>query len=149
MRGWPEIGASKRTAASVESQSCVSCGETWNDHAQLAGIGVDGADGRGVKVVAFAIGEPDDGLRIAGCDIDHVEIGIVSDRLPGHAATVRGRILIGPGFHAGITLFHRHGIELPLHFASFGIVGFDEAGDIHIVAAYARNDMVSDHHRRD
>jgi len=81
-------------------------------------------------------------LRVAGPEVDHVELGIVGRRAPGHAAAVQHRFDAGPGLRFRLV---RVGMSVPapLHLARFGVVRLDVAGDVEIVAA-PRRDLQED-----
>ena len=90
----------------------------------------------------------DDRLRIAGRDVDQIEVGIVGDRLPGHAAAVLHRLFVRPGLGAGLAHLLRHDVPAPLHLAGLRIVRLEVAGHVEVVAADAGDDVVLDDHRR-
>ena len=110
------------------------------DH--LARVGIHRDDRPGEEVVSRPILVRDDGLGIAGRDVDVVELRIVGDRLPCHAAAMPGHFLVRPGLHAGVTRVHRHRIPAPLHRAAFGMMGLDVPRDVEIVAADADDETV-------
>ena len=115
----------------------------------FAGIGIQCDQRTGVEIISGAIGVCDHRLRIAGGDVDQFRIGIIRDGHPRHAATVRGHFCVGPGVHAGIALFLRHSVEAPLQVAGFGIVRFEVAADVGIVAADACYYVIADDGGRD
>src|SRR5262249_4801013 len=84
-------------------------------------------------------------LRVAGRHVDHVEVGVVSGRQPGHAAAVFHGLLARPTFRTRISHLLRYGVPPPLQVGGFGVVRFDIAGTIEIVAADARDDVVADY----
>ena len=149
LRGWPLISPSKSTAVCVESQSCVSCGDDWKYHTILPGVRVERDDRRGEEVVARAVLVRDDRLRIAGRDEDQVELGIVGDRLPRHAAAVLRHLLVRPGLRARLALLLRHDVPAPLQLAGRRIVRVEVAGNVEVVAADAGDHVVLDDDRRD
>ncbi len=114
----------------------------------LARVGVDRDDRAGKEVVAGPVLVRDDRLRVAGGDEDEVQLRVVGDRLPGHAAAVGRHLCVRPGFRARLALLLRHGVEAPLHLAAFGMHGLDVAGDVEIVAADADDHVILDDRRR-
>ena len=114
----------------------------------LARIRVDRDDRAGKEIVAGPVLVRDDRLRVAGRDEDEVQLRVVGDRLPCHAAAVRRHLRVRPGFRARLALLLRHGVEAPLHLAAFGVHGLDVAGDVEIVAADADDHVILDHRRR-
>ena len=79
----------------------------------------------------------DDRLRIARRQINEVQLRIVGDRLPSHAAAVLRHLEARPGFEARIAGLLRHGIPAPLERAGRRIPRFDVARRVEIVAAHA------------
>ena len=115
------------------------------DH--LSGVGIQRDDAACIEVVALTVGVRNYGLRIAGSDVDQVEVGIVGRHLPRHAAAVPHRLFVGPGLAAGIPLLERDHRPAPLLVAGLGVVRGEIAGAVEIVARNAGNHFVLDDHR--
>ena len=131
------------------SQSCVSCGELWKYQTIFPVSGFSATTRAGEKIIAFAALAGADGVRISGGHIDQIEIGIVSGRLPRHAAAVLCvRIIIGPGIVARVAGLLRRGVPLPLQVAGFGIARFEKALHVERIAADADDDVIADDERR-
>ena len=86
---------------------------------QLAGFGIEGNDGRRIKVVALALVAVVVGAGIAGRPIEDVELGVEGAREPGDAAGVFDRFS-APSLRAGLAGF-RDGPEAPNLLASLRI----------------------------
>ncbi len=117
------------------------------DH--LPGVGVERHDRRGEEIVAGPVLVRDHRLRIAGRDEDQVQLGIVGDRLPRHAAAVPRHLLVRPRFRPRIAFLLRDDVPPPLQLAGFRIARVEIAGDVEVVAADADDDVILDDHRRD
>ena len=58
-------------------------------------------------------------------------------------------LLVRPGLRSRVALLLRHRVPAPLQLAGLGIVRFEVAGNVEIVAADADDHVVLDDHRRD
>src|SRR3954463_4358624 len=90
----------------------------------------------------------DNWLRIAGRYKDQVQLWIVGNRLPRHATTVAGHLLVRPRLRSGIAFLLRDGVPPPLQFTGFRIASVEITGDVEVVSADADNDVILDDNRR-
>ena len=84
----------------------------------LPGVGVQGDDRSGEQVVARTVLVGDHRLRVAGRDVDVVQLGVVGGRRPRHAAAVLHRFFARPRLRARIAHLLRHGVPAPLPLAA-------------------------------
>src|SRR5579859_1024701 len=77
-----------------------------------------------------------------------MQVGIVRARNPGHAAAMAHGILVGPRFKSRVAFLQRSTPPFPLNVAGFGIMSFQETGNVERIAASANDDMVADNNRR-
>ena len=110
---------------------------------EFAGVGIEGDDGIGIKIFAFAFGAVVGGSGIAGGPVEKIELGIVCAGDPGGSAAAGSGIGTGPGITAG---FAGSGdrVEAPGEFAGGGVVCVDEAADAVFAAGNADDDFVFD-----
>ena len=98
----PLNGMSARTGVSVESQSCVSCGDVWKYHSIFPVSTFTAISAHGIQVVALSASHGIGRRRIAGAENIQLRLGIVGAGNPGHPAAVARRIQAGPGVESGI-----------------------------------------------
>ena len=118
---------STRTGVCAESQSCMSCGEVWKYQAILP---VSTFTATSAQVNRLSPSPRAGGVgrrRIAGAEDVELGLGIVGAGNPGLRAAVARRVEACPGVEPGIARLHRHGVELPLQLAGFGIERLQEA----------------------
>ena len=101
-----------------------------------------------IEVRAGAVLVCNDRLRVAGRHVDEIQIGVIGDRLPRHAAAVLHGVLVRPRLGARLALLLRHDIPPPLHLAALRIVRLHVPGNVEIVTADAGDDVSFHHHRR-
>ncbi len=115
---------------------------------EFAGVRIEGEDGIGIEIVAFAAGAVVGGRRIAGGPVEKVELWIVGAGDPGGSAAVGSGFGGAPGVTAGFA-GSGNGVETPGALAGGGVVGVDETTDTVFAAGNTDDDFVFDDERRD
>ena len=125
----------------------MSCGEVWKYHAIFPVSTLTAIERAREQVVSLASHAGVAGSRIARAEDVELGLGIVDARNPRLPAAMPRGLETRPGVETGIARLHRHGIELPLQLAGFGIVRLEEAGQIEVVAGADQHVVANDDRR--
>ena len=107
-------------------------------------VGIERDERAGVEVVTLATLRREDGIRVAGGQIEQVQLRIVGRRQPRHPSAVCHRIFVRPGLRPGVARLLRGRVPPPLQLTGFGLARLQVSRHVERIAADADDDVPPD-----